>query len=123
MPGKDDSFQIERHTGGILVIQPPKDVESLQWDLVESAADLVLNPIKEQDVPLVVFNLSDVDFFGSVFLSLMLRCWKVVATRSGTMVLCGASTAARELLRLTALDTLWPIYDTVDEAIEMLNSE
>lgn len=123
MSGTDDSFQIERHAGGVLVISPPQDVESLQWDLVESAADLVIEPIQQQSIPMVLFDLSNVEFFGSVFLSLMLRCWKVVATRNGTMVLCGASDAARELLRLTALDTLWPIYDTADEAIEMLNSD
>jgi len=105
------------------VISPPKDVEALQWDLVESAAELVLAPIKEQAVPMVLIDLSDIDFFGSVFLSLLLRCWKVVATRNGSMVLSGASSAARELLRLTALDTLWPIYDTADEAIEALNSD
>lgn len=123
MSDTNDSFRIERHAGGILVIRPPEDVESLQWDLVESAAELVLDPIREQAVPLVVFELSEIDFFGSVFLSLLLRCWKIVATRSGTMALSGASDGARELLRLTALDTLWPIYDTLDEAIEMLNSD
>ena len=123
MSDANDSFRIERQAGGVLVVRPPEDVESLQWDLVESAADLVLDPIRAQAVPLVLFDLSEIDFFGSVFLSLLLRCWKIVATRSGTMALCGASDGARELLRLTALDTLWPIYDTLDEAIAMLNSD
>ena len=61
---------------------------------------------------MVVFDLSDVAYFGSVFLALLLRCHKFVKSRGGELVLCGASELARELLRVTSLDTLWAIYDT-----------
>jgi anti-sigma B factor antagonist len=32
--------------------------------------------------------------------------------------LCGASDLAKELLRVTALDTLWAIYETREQALE-----
>jgi hypothetical protein len=37
-------------------------------------------------------------------------------------VLCGASKMARELLRITALDTLWAIYDDRDSALEAIGA-
>jgi hypothetical protein len=37
------------------------------------------------------------------------------------MVLCGASPQALELLRVTALDTIWAIYDTREQALEALS--
>ena len=68
----------------------------------------------------VIVDLSKVDFFGSVFLSLLLRCHKMVKQQGGEMVLCGASGTARELLRLTALDTIWAIYDDREQAMKAL---
>ena len=92
----------------------------MRWDLIEQAAEIVMEPLKELEVPMVVFDLSDVSYFGSVFLALLLRCHKFVKARGGELVLCGASPMARELLRVTALDTIWAIYDTREQALEAL---
>jgi anti-anti-sigma factor len=67
-----------------------------------------------------VFDLGDVNYFGSVFLALLLRCHKLVKQRGGELVISGATEMARELLRVTALDTLWAMYGTKDEALEAL---
>jgi anti-sigma B factor antagonist len=119
MSKSHEDFQLEWH-GGVVVITPASNVEAMRWDLIEQAADVVMAPLRDQEVPMVVFDLSDVNYFGSVFLALLLRCHKFVKSRGGELVLCGASKMAMELLRVTALDTLWAIYDTRDEAIEAL---
>lgn len=117
-----DAFRIERH-GDVAVVVPSSEVETLQWELIDQAAELMLAPITQSGAALVVIDLSELDFFGSVFLSLLLRTWKTVFENGGTMVLCGVSDRARELLKVTNLDTLWAIYDTRDEAIEIFASE
>jgi anti-sigma B factor antagonist len=119
MAGFSESFQLVWH-GATVVIIPASDVEGLQWDLIEQAAEIVMDPLREQEVPMVVFDLTEVSYFGSVFLALLLRCHKLVKSRGGELVLCGASKLATELLRITALDTLWAIYDTQEEAIAAL---
>lgn len=117
-----DAFRIERH-GDVAVVIPSSEVENLQWELIEQAADLLLGPVNRMKNPSVLIDLSEVEFFGSVFLSLLLRTWKSVFQNGGTLVLCGVSQRARELLKLTALDTLWAIYDSREEALEVLASE
>lgn len=112
-----DDFRIEWHGNSVVVI-PAENVESMRWDLIEPAAEIILSPLKKSDVPMVVFDLSEVRFFGSVFLSLLLRCHKYVKERGGELVLCGASKMAKELLGVTALDTLWALYDTRQEALD-----
>lgn len=112
-------IQIERH-GDIAIIVPTADVEAMQWDLIEQAADIVLQPLKKEPASGVIVDLSQVAYFGSVFLSLLLRCHKLVKQQGNEMVLCGASERARELLKLTALDTLWAIYNDREEALEAL---
>ncbi len=111
-----DSFQLQWH-GNVVVVIPSASVQDIRWDLIEPAAAIIFGPLKEQAVPIVVFDLGELSYFGSVFLALLLRCHKLVKTRGGELVLCGPSETARELLRVTSLDTLWAIYDSRDEAV------
>lgn len=62
------------------------------------------------------------NYFGSVFLALLLRCHKLVKSKGGEIVLSGATSMARELLQLTSLDTLWAIYDTREDALEAVGA-
>ncbi len=117
MTEQHDDFQLEWH-GNAVVITPASNIEAMRWDLIEQAAEIVMAPLRSQEVPMVVFDLSDVSYFGSVFLALLLRCHKFVKSRGGELVLCGASKMASELLRVTALDTLWAIYDTREDALD-----
>jgi len=114
-------FQIQWH-GDAVVVTPTGNIESMSWNLIEQAANLVMAPLADQKVPLVVFDLSEVGYFGSVFLALILRCHKFVKSRGGELVLCGASKMARELLRITALDTLWAIYDDRESAFDAIGA-
>ena len=119
MSEEQDDFKLQWH-GNTVVIRPAGSIESMQWDLIENAAEIVMEPLRNQEVPMVVVDLSDVNYFGSVFLALLLRCHKYVRSQGGELVLCGASDMAAELLRVTALDTIWAIYDTQDEALAAL---
>ena len=114
-------FQIEWH-GDAVVVTPTGNIEGMSWDLIEQAADMVMAPLADQKVPLVVVDLQEVGYFGSVFLALLLRCHKFVKSRGGEIVLSGASKMARELLRITALDTLWAIYDDRESALEAVGA-
>ncbi len=116
-----DIISLEWH-GDALVVVATGGVESLKWEIVEAAADIVLEPIRDQKAPLVVFDLELVNYFGSVFMALLVRCHKQIRLRGGVMVLCGVHSLARDLLHTTALDTLWAIYDTQEEALEAIGA-
>jgi anti-anti-sigma factor len=114
-----EDFTIER-LGEITLVSPSSALESLDPTLVEQAAGFMLEPLRDQELPLVVMDLARVDYFGSAFLSLLLRCWKLATVKGGLMVLCGVSDRGRELLRVTSLDQIWPIYGDRREAVEAL---
>lgn len=113
----NDAIRVERH-GDIAVVIPSSDVEKVPENLMEHAARLVLDPLQADPPAGLVFDLSGVDYVGSVFLSFLLRCHKRVKVHGSEVVVAGASPRARELLHLTALDTLWALYDTREEALE-----
>jgi anti-sigma B factor antagonist len=113
----EDAFTIERH-GDITVITATPALERLAFGLEKQAAELILKPLQRQENPLILFDLSLVDNFGSMFLALLIRCWKLALSQSGSMALSGVTPRTRELLRITSLDILWPIYETKHEAME-----
>jgi anti-anti-sigma factor len=115
----DEAFTIERH-GDLTVITATKELEHIEFGLEEQVSELVLKPLRRQENPSIVFDLSQVDYFGSMFLALLIRCWKLALSQGGTMALSGVNERTRELLRVTALDMVWPIYQSRREAMEAL---
>jgi anti-sigma B factor antagonist len=115
----DAAFTIERR-GDMTVITATRELERIEFGLEELVSNLILKPLRRQENPLIVFDLSGVDNFGSMFLALLIRCWKLALSQGGTMALSGVNDRTRELLRITALDMVWPIYESKREAIEAL---
>src|SRR5438552_13255161 len=115
-------FLVERH-GDVAVITPSPDVEKMPDNLMEQAAQMVLAPLRSDPPTGLIFDLSQVDYVGSVFLSFLLRCHKRVKEHGCEVVVAGASPRARELLHMTALDTLWALYSTREEALEALGGD
>jgi anti-sigma B factor antagonist len=116
---QSQSFQVQRH-GEIAVVIPSPEVESMHEVLIEQAAKMVVNSLKEDPPAGIVIDLSKVSYFGSVFLSFLLRCHTLAKKHGSEIVLAGCSERTRELLHLTSLDTLWALYNTRAEALNAL---
>ena len=116
---QSQSFQVERH-GEIAVVIPSPEVESMHEVLIEQAAKMVVNSLKEDPPAGIVIDLTKVSYFGSVFLSFLLRCHTLAKKHGSEIVLAGTSERTRELLHLLDLETIWAIYKTRQEAIDAL---
>src|SRR3954465_207427 len=121
-PTQNQSFHIERH-GDIAIITPSPGGGKKPENQMEKSAPLVLAPLRSDPPGGLVFDLSKVDYVGSVFLSFLLRCHKRVKEAGCEVVVAGASAKARELLHMTALDTLWALYPNRGEAVAALSGD
>ena len=113
-------FQIKRH-GDVAVIIPSPEVEHLAENTVNTAAKMVLAPLREDPPAHVIIDLEAVQYFGSAFITFLLRCHLPVKQSGGELVLAGVNDRVRELLKTTALDTIWALYDTRAEALSALS--
>jgi anti-sigma B factor antagonist len=118
-PTAAQEFQIERH-GEIAVVTPSAKVEEMHETMIEQAARLVVQALRTDPPAGIVIDLSQVNYFGSVFVSFLLRCHSLAKKHGCEIVLAGPSDPARELLKLLDLETLWAIYDTRKEALDAL---
>lgn len=119
LPKAGEYFQVKRH-GDVAVVVPSPEVEHLPDTTINTAAAMVLAPLKEDPPTHLIIDLAGVRYFGSAFITFLLRCHLPVKQQGGELVLAGVNDRIRELLRTTALDTLWALYDTRAEALEAL---
>lgn len=118
----EDGFTLERR-GDVLIFVPSARLEEFDLSTAEELSRVLLAPIEQMPMPMLIVDLEGVDFFGSSFLSLLLRCWKAVLVKGGQMVLAGVSPRAKELLRITSLDIVWPMYTSRAEALAALQAD
>ena len=119
-PLANEYFQVKRH-GDVAVIVPSPEIEQLPDNLIQPAAAMVLAPLKEDPPSHLIVDLAGVRYFGSAFITFLLRCHLVVKQRGSELVLAGVNPRIRELLRTTALDTLWALYESRQEALDALS--
>jgi anti-anti-sigma factor len=117
-----DAFTIEKH-GEATVILTSRLLETMEPSLLEGASSLLIDALKREACPQVVVDLSQLEYFGSAFLALLIRCWKLATMRGGTMALSGVSDRVKELLHVTSLDMVWPMYGDLREAINALQAD
>lgn len=115
----NEFFQVKRH-GDIAVIVPSPQIEHLAETLMEPAAQMVLAPLREDPPGQIIVDLTEVRYFGSAFITFLLRCHHLVVDRGSDLVLAGVNPNIRELLRITNLDNHWALYDSAAEAIRIL---
>jgi len=117
--GGEPYLSFRRH-GEVAVVSVSAAIEDLPSSAIETAAQVVLSPLKANPPSNVIVDLAKVQFFTSEFISFLLRCHVIVKKHHGELVLAGVSDRVRELLRQTALDTLWAIYDNRAQALSVL---
>jgi len=118
----EDAFVIQ-YQGEFIILEVSSAIESLDQSMGGVLADIVLGPIRAAEHPMLIVDLSKVELFGSIFLSILMRAWKNCVTRGGMMVLCGVGEHVRELLSIVRMDRLWPIYATRGEAMTALSTD
>lgn len=118
-PLANEYFQVKRH-GDIAVIIPSPEVEQLPESLILPAAQMILAPLKDDPPSNLIVDLAGVRYFGSAFITFLLRCHLLIRQQGSELILAGVSDRIRELLKTTALDTLWALYDTRQEALDAL---
>ena len=116
-----DQFRVERH-GEIAVVFPSPKVEEMHDALMDQAAKMVLASMREDPPAGIVIDLSQLRYFGSVFVNFLLRCYMYAKKQGTEFVLAGASPESRELFKVLGFESLWALYGSRKEAIEALSS-
>ncbi len=101
----------------VSVIELGPSYESLDACLLEDVGGVLLGEASRADPPRMVLDMTGTRYVGSAFIELLVRAWKRLTERGGTMVLCGVQPLCAEVLRVTGLNRLWKALPTRDQAV------
>jgi len=90
---------------------------SLDLKALTELGEVLLSEATYADPPYLVLDLSQTSFVGSAFIELLVRAWKRISHRGGTMAVCGAQPFCVEVLKAAHLDSLWPSFPTRQGAL------
>ncbi len=116
----EQSFSVSWHGENVVVVAG-ETINSLTALDIETAAKLVLTPLRNATFTNMIVDLEQVNFFSSEFITFLMRCYELTKANNGELILTGVSERISELLTETNLDTLWAIYKTRQEALSVLS--
>lgn len=108
---------------GVTVIGLGIEYENLDEHLLDRLREVMLEVAKTAAPPLVVLDLSNTKFFGSAFIEILFGVASCLNSREGSFALCGLTSYCREVLTITHLDSLWPIFVKREEAVTALRKQ
>jgi|SRR5579872_4150216 len=103
--------------GNTLVLNPLIHLGSLHEPEIVHETDELLELINRSPSSNLVIDLARGDYLGTAMLGAVVKLWKRISQRGGRMALCNVSENVAQVLRITKLHAVWPIYGTRDEAL------
>lgn len=114
---KEPLFALARADNAI-ILTPQRNLSEFDFPQIETEAAEIMGQISKDGGPIVVCDFSKMDYCGSTALGFFTRLLKDTRSRGGEMAFCNVSAGEKEVLEVTKLDTLWPICDSLDEALQ-----
>ncbi|HEY2252744.1 MAG TPA: STAS domain-containing protein [Planctomycetaceae bacterium] len=105
--------------GNTLVLNPLIHLGSLHEPEIAHETQELLEYINRSDpVPTnLVIDLALGECLGTAILGAIVKLWKRISQRGGRLALCNVSDNVIDVLRVTKLHAIWPIYPSRDQAL------
>jgi anti-anti-sigma factor len=107
---------------GVTIIELGPNYAALSYKALEELGELLLWQATYAEPPRLILDMSETTVVGSSFIELLVRAWKRIKHREGMMALCALQPFCREIVKVSRLDTIWPIYANRLEAISALST-
>jgi anti-anti-sigma factor len=116
--GQGQIFARESH-GNTLILNPVIHLGSLHEPEIAHETQDLLDLINKSNgnPPNLIIDLARGEYLGTAMLGAFVKLWKRVSLRGGRLALCNVSETVEQVLRITKLHAIWPIYGNRDQAL------
>jgi len=102
---------------GVTIVTLGPSYASLDDETLDELGGLLLTTAATVEPPRLVLDMSATEYIGSAFIELLVRVWKRLTDRGGTMAVCGLTPLCREVLQTSRVDGLWESYPGLADAL------
>jgi anti-anti-sigma factor len=106
--------------GDTLIITAQQSIAGLASGNIRAEVARLLHDFEDPSLKNVVFDLSAAEYFGTYMLELVHTLWREAQHRDGNLALCNVSEVGREILHVARLDTLWPVFSSLENAVSVI---
>ena len=96
--------------------QPDSSLLRLHGPLLVNNLSRLRDTLQSSDAPLLVIDLADVPYMDSGGLGLLINGYVSRQNRGRKIAFIAPSPSVKALMKMTRVDTVLPIFDSVDEA-------
>jgi anti-anti-sigma factor len=118
----DEELRSDRY-GPTQVVHLGSAYNSLNESTVESVERFLLNCADQPETKNLVVDLSHTQYFGSRFIEALFRAHNRMKRKAGKFALSGLLPYPEEVVRISKLDTVWPLFKDAEEAVRLLGGE
>jgi anti-sigma B factor antagonist len=108
--------------GNVTVVTFRPDPARITEDCIPETLQMLLSAVEGPN-PRMLIDLAQVDFFGSSFIEVLFRVWNRVQHNHGQFALCSLTPNCAEVIAVTNLDRLWPMFATREAGLQALQPQ
>lgn len=113
-------FAVEQ-IGPNLVVLPLGSTMQFQYSNVQVESNKVLRLFDSPEIKNVLIDLSKVEYLDSIIIGAIIRLLQRARQSGGKAVFCSGCENMQNILKCIKVGTLWPLYDTREEALATLS--
>lgn len=87
-----------------------------KWGDIERIGSEIRTTFTGREKPNCLIDLSRLEFMGSSIVALLIRIWKTLQEKNGSMVVVNPNSTSKEVLEIAGLSKVWTICASRDEA-------
>lgn len=103
-----------------LVVTPQGSTLQFLYSNVQIESNKILSLFNSPEIKNVIIDLTKVDYLDSIIISSMIRLLQHARQTGGQAVFCNACEDMQSILKNIKLGTLWPLFETREEAISYI---
>lgn len=93
------------------------DLEGKMNTSTSTEADAFLSQLVQGGSNRLLMNMQGIDYISSSGLRVILATGKKVGSAGGKLVFCNLNTSVGEVFRVSGFDTIFPVFETEQEAL------
>jgi anti-anti-sigma factor len=108
--------------GDVTVVTFQPDSARITEDCIPDTLQFLLSAVQGAR-PSILIDLEHVEFFGSSFIEVLFRVWNRIQHVHGRFALCSLTPNCAEVIEVTNLDRLWPMFPTREAGLQALQQQ
>ena len=113
-------LDIKKDNGVLIVLFKQPSISGIGE--MEKIAETLQDLIRNHHTRKMVIDFSNVCFFSSQMLGLLVNIWRRMKDVEGSLLICGINPQLTRVFRITHLDKLFDFYDDLEIAVAALRT-